>query len=139
MKFNCISLKIDDGDLFKNRSKRHTFVIRFLTMLNLEMERISLHQLEYEMDRTGYPVYYNVFEIVYCGHPNFAYTNIQPYQSIDLILSHFQKEDHSFINDTIRNKKTQVVYLYFVYKPKENASRTDNTNDCEKAYRYVST
>ena len=39
--------------------KRPNFVIRpFLTMLNLEVYRISLQQLEYEMDHTDYPVNY---------------------------------------------------------------------------------
>ena len=28
-------------------------------MLNLEVDRLSLQQLEYEMDRTDYPVDYN--------------------------------------------------------------------------------
>ena len=39
MKFNCISLKMDDGDQFKNRSKRPTFVIKqFLTMPNSSVD-----------------------------------------------------------------------------------------------------
>ena len=47
MKFNCLSLKIDDDELFKNTSKRPTFVlIPFLTMLNLEVDKISLQKLE---------------------------------------------------------------------------------------------
>ena len=50
-------------------------------MLNLEVDRIYLQQLEYEMDRTDYPVDYNFFLIWYCGHPNFPYTNIQFEQS----------------------------------------------------------
>ena len=32
-----------------------------------------------------------------------------------------------------------MVYLYYVYKPKQNASRTDITNYGEKAYKYVPT
>ena len=67
MKFNFHVLKLYDDDLFKNRSKRSTFVTRpFLTMLNLEVNIISLQQLEYEMDRTDYPIDYNCFEIGYC-------------------------------------------------------------------------
>ena len=69
-------------------------------MMNLEVDRLSHQQLEYEMDRTDYPVNYNFFEIGYCGHPNSPYTNIQLEQASDLILSHFQKEDHSFIHYT---------------------------------------
>ena len=32
-----------------------------------------------------------------------------------------------------------MVYLYYVYKPKENESRTDITNYDEMAYKYVPT
>ena len=43
MKSNFLSLKIDYDELFNNRSKRPTFLPRqFLTMLNLEVDRISL-------------------------------------------------------------------------------------------------
>ena len=55
MKFNCLYLRLDDDDLFKNRLKRPKFVIKpFLAMLNLEVDRISLQKLEHEMDRTDY-------------------------------------------------------------------------------------
>ena len=112
IKINFLSLIMVDYDLFNNRSKRPNFLISpYLTILNLEVDRLSLQQPEYEMDRTGYPVNYNIFEIGYCGHPNFPYTNIQLKQSSDLILSHFQEEDHLLINDTLRNKKTQLVSL----------------------------
>ena len=77
-----------------------------------------------------------IFSIGYCGHPNFPYANIRFNQAINLILSYFQEEDHSFINDKLINKKTQLVSLYYVYKPKKNASITDITNDDEKAYKY---
>ena len=51
MKINCLYLIMDDDDLFKNKSKRPTFILRlFLTILNLEVYRKSLHQLEYKMD-----------------------------------------------------------------------------------------
>ena len=36
-------------------------------------------------------------------------------------------------------KKTQLVYLYYVYKHKKNASRPDIKNYDEKAYKYVPT
>ena len=91
------------------------------------------------MDCTDYPVDYIFFEIGYCGHPNFSYTNIQFEQTSDLILLHFQKEDHSFIRDTLKNNNTQLVYLYYVYKPKKNAPSTDITNYDEMAYKYVPT
>ena len=62
MKSNFLSLKIDYNDLFKNSTKIPTFLPRpFLNMLNLKVDRISLHQFEYEIDRTDYPVNYNFF------------------------------------------------------------------------------
>ena len=36
-------------------------------------------------------------------------------------------------------KKTQLVLFYFVYRPKENAPRTDITNDDKKVYAFVPT
>ena len=60
MKFNCRAIKLDDDDLFKNMSKIPTFVTRpFLTMLSLELGRIYLQQLDYEMDHTDYPLNHN--------------------------------------------------------------------------------
>ena len=57
MNIHCYSLKIDDGALFKNSSKRTASVLRLLkSMLNSEVDRLSLQQLEYEMDCTDYPV-----------------------------------------------------------------------------------
>ena len=46
-------------------------------MLNLEVDRIFLQQLDYETNCTDYPVDYNICEYGYCGHPNFPYTDIQ--------------------------------------------------------------
>ena len=91
------------------------------------------------MGHTDYSVDYKCSEIGYCGHPNLPYTNIQFEKASDLILSHFQEEYHSLINDTLKNKKTQLVSLYFVYKPKKNASRTDITNYDQNAYKYCPT
>ena len=115
--------------------KTYLFLLRpFLTILNLEVDRISLQKLEYEIDCTEYPVDYNFFETGYCGHPNFPNTNIQLKQASDLLLSDFQEENHSFINDKLRNKKTKFVYFYYIYKYKKNASRIDIMNYDEKAY-----
>ena len=94
-----------------------------------------MDRTDYPVNYNDYPVNYNCFEIGYCGHPNFPYTNIQLKQAIGLILSHFQEDYHSFINDTFR-KKTQLVSLYYFYKPKKNTSRTDITDYYEKAYNY---
>ena len=60
MKMNCYYLKTKDNELFKNRSKITAFVlIPLKNMLNFEVDRLSLQQLEYEMDCTDYPVDYN--------------------------------------------------------------------------------
>ena len=107
---HCYSIEIDDDSLFINMSKLLAFVLRPLKyMLNFEVDRLSLQQLEYEMDCTDYPVGYNFFEIGHFGHPNFPDANIQLEQATNLIPSHFQEEDHPFILDTVKNKKTQLV------------------------------
>ena len=57
MKLNFHAPKLDYDILFKNRSQRPNFVTRiFLTMINLEVDRISLQKLKYEMYRTDYTV-----------------------------------------------------------------------------------
>ena len=56
MKLNCLSLIMDDDDLFNNRSKIPTSVIKpFFTMLNFEVDILSLQKLEYEMERVDIP------------------------------------------------------------------------------------
>ena len=84
------SIKIDDDELFNNRSKIPDFVLRSLnSMLNFEVDKLYLQQLKYEMDRTDYPVDYNCFEIGFCGHPTYPNQNIQLEQATNLILSNF--------------------------------------------------
>ena len=62
MKMYCYSFKAEDDALFKNRSKMPAFVLMLLnSMLNFEVDIISLQQLDYEMGRTDYPVDCNFF------------------------------------------------------------------------------
>ena len=107
-------------------------------MLNLVIDRISLQQLEYEMERADLPDDYLFYEIGYCGHPTFPYKHIQLEKSTKLIISRFHEEDHQLIYDIVNNKKTQLVCLYFVYRHKKNAFRTDLTNNNQKAYVFSS-
>ena len=80
-----------------------------------------------------------VFEIGYCGHLKCPYAYIQLKLATRLIILHLKEEYHPFIYDTISNKKKQLDCLYFVYRPKKNAYRTDLTNDDQKAYAFVPT
>ena len=99
------------------RSTRTAFVMKILqSTLNLVVDIIYLQQLGYEMERTNLSDGYNCFEIGYCGHSASPYANIQLEQATKLILSHFQEGYHSFIYDTIKNKNTQLVCLYFCWK-----------------------
>ena len=88
------------------------------------------------MNFTDYPDKCNFFELGYCGHPEYPHSKIFLNQASDVILSHFKEEDHSFIKDALRNKKIQLVLLYYVYRPNTNASRKKNTNDDEQAYKF---
>ena len=57
VKMHCYSVKAEDDALSNNSSKIPAFVLRPLkSMLNYEVDRLSLQQLLYEMNRTDYPV-----------------------------------------------------------------------------------
>ena len=100
-----------DNELFKNRTKKSTFVLcSFHQFLISKLDRLPPQQLECEMDCTDYPDKYNIFELVYCGHPKYPHSNIFLDQARDLILSHFKEEHNYFINDVLRNKKIQLVF-----------------------------
>ena len=59
MNMHCYYLKIDNDALFKKMSKIPAFVLRPLkAMLNFEADILYLQKIEYEMDRTDYPVDY---------------------------------------------------------------------------------
>ena len=80
-------------------SKKTAFVLRPLkVVLKSEVDRVSLQQLEYEMDRADLPDCYNFFEMEYCGHPTFPYAHIQLKQANKLMLSNFREEDHPIID-----------------------------------------
>ena len=57
-------------------------------------------------------------------------------QASDLILSHFQEEDHPFISEALRDKNIYLVAFYYIYKPKTDISRTKNMDDDENAYKF---
>ena len=88
------------------------------------------------MYSSRYPDNYNYFELGYCGHPQFPYSKVFLDQASDLKPSHFQDEDHPFISEALRDENIQLVLLYYVYKPKTDASRTKNTNEDVNAYKY---
>ena len=137
MKTRCELIIEADNELFQIRTKKPTFVLfSFQQFISSKLDRLSLQQLECEMDSADYPDKYNFFELVYCGHPQYPYSKIFLDQASDLKLSHFKEEDHSFIIDALRNEKTQLVSLYYLYKPKTNTSITKNTNDDENAYKF---
>ena len=49
MNMRCYYLKVDDDAVFKNRSKRPTFLLRPLnSMHNTEVKRLSLQKLEHK-------------------------------------------------------------------------------------------
>ena len=87
--------------------KNTDFVLKLLySMLNHIVNRISLQQFDYEMERVVIPDDSIFLEIGYCCHPAFLYAHIQLEQATKLRLSHFQEEKHPFIYDTLGNKKT---------------------------------
>ena len=62
MKIHCLSLKSEDDALFQNKFLKPAFVIRPLKdMLKSKVDRLSLQQLEYEMDCANLPDDCNFF------------------------------------------------------------------------------
>ena len=123
MKTRCDVNIEADNKLFNNETQKPTFVsFLFQKLLNSKLDRLSLQQLECEMDRNDYPGKYNFLELGYCGHPQYPHTKI-----FSTKLSHFKKEDHFFIKNALRNKKIQLVSLYYVYKPNNNASSIEDS------------
>ena len=62
MKKRCDLIIEADNKLFKNRTQEPTFILcSFQKLLNSKLDRLSLQQLECEMDRTDYPDKYKFF------------------------------------------------------------------------------
>ena len=75
----CEDLIEADNVLFKNRKIFPKFVFApFRLFLDSKLGRLSLQQLECEMDSTGYPDDHNFFELGYCGHTQAAEEIICP-------------------------------------------------------------
>ena len=73
----CEYLIDADNVIFKNRKIFPKFVFApFCLFLDSKLDRLSLQQLECEMDSTGYPDDHNLFELGYCGHTQFPYSKI---------------------------------------------------------------
>ena len=131
------------GDLFEAGEvffKTREFIPKFVLaplrgFLNSKLDRLSLQQLECEMDYTGYPDYHKFFELGYCGHTQYPHSNIFLDQARALIISQFQEEDHSFIRKALQDDHIHVVSLYYVYKPKIDTPITKNMEDDENAYK----
>ena len=133
----CEELIEADNVLFKNRQIFPKFVLASLRQfLDSRLDRLSLQQLECEMDSTGYPDDHNFFELGYCGHTKFPNSKIFLVQASTLMLSQFQEEDHTFIRKALRDEDIHLVALYYVYKPKTDTPITKNTEDDENAYKF---
>ena len=108
----CGELIVADNILFENRKTFPKFVLAPLTgFLNSNLDRLSLQQLECEMDSTGYPDHHNFFELGYFGHTQYPHSNIFLDQASALILSEFQEEDHLFIRKALQDEDIHVVSL----------------------------
>ena len=77
------------------------------------MNRLSTQQLKCEMDCTDYPDKYNIFELGYCGHPNYPHIKIFLNQTSNLIPSHFKEEDNFFIYWYTHNQE-KVNWFRFI-------------------------
>ena len=73
----CDCLLEVDKVLFKTGKIIPTFVLTPLRgFLDQKLDRLSLQQLECEMDSTGYPDDHKFFELGYCGHTKYPQSKI---------------------------------------------------------------
>ena len=77
IKEHCLSLKAQNDVMFRNREKSGFLLKPLKAMFDHVVDRLSLQQLEYEMERADLPDDYIFFKIGYCGHPAFLYARIQ--------------------------------------------------------------
>ena len=90
-----------DEVLFKTVKFLPKFVLAPLHgFLDLKLDRLSLLQLDCEMDSTGYPDDQKS-ESGYCGHTQYPHSRIFLNQARALILSQFQEEDHPSIRKAL--------------------------------------
>ena len=88
----CEILINTDNVLFKNRKIFPKFIlIPFQNFLDSKLDRLFLQQLKFEMDSAGYSDDFNFFELGYCSHNRFHYSNLFLDQASYLILSQFQE------------------------------------------------
>ena len=86
-------------------------------MLDNIVDRLSLQQLEYQMERVDIPDDCSFFRNMILWSPCFPLRTYSTMQATKLILSRFQEEYHLFNYNTLRNNKAQLFCLYLVYRP----------------------
>ena len=112
----CDCLLEADKVLFKTRKTFPKFVLYPLRgFLDQKLDRLSLQQLECEMDSNGYPDDHKFFELEYCGHTQYPHSNIFIDQARALILSQFQEEDHPFIRKALQFISVFVIFRIFCF------------------------
>ena len=95
-KFNAFMVRIcdclleADKVLFKTRKTFPKLVLDSLRgFLDQNFDRLSLQQLDCEMDSTRYPDDHKFFDLGYCGHTQYPHSKIFIDEARALILSQF--------------------------------------------------
>eukprot|EP00978_Attheya_sp_CCMP212_P038892 scaffold197238_cov26-Attheya_sp.AAC.2 len=137
LKKYCKWLKLKDDELFTRDKKRPQAGIALMPLqkvLDPILDRLSLLNLEDELEREDLPDNFRFFEIAYCGHTSCGYARVQKEQAIELLQGHFTETDHEYIEECLFHKKTQMVCMYFVYRAKKNELFSSITALDQKAY-----
>ena len=83
----------------------------FQHFLNSNLDRWSLQHLEWEMDSAGYPDKYNFFELGYCGHLQYPYSNIF---LTNQVISYSRILRKKTISSLVMHSETRI-FNYFRY------------------------
>jgi hypothetical protein len=91
LKEHCTALKEKDDNFFTDDETVQDHTIALLPLksyLDQNLDRISLLDLENEMDREDLPDNFSFFEIAYCGHTPSSYARTQMEQALEFLECH---------------------------------------------------
>ena len=106
----------EDNRLHKKKNVPSINIIPLKNILDVDQDRLSLTNLEESIDREDYTSEHAFFELGYTGHVSDAASFTQREQAIPLLQEAFEKKDHQHIIDALQNTKSQMLFIYFVYR-----------------------
>jgi hypothetical protein len=116
----------EDKRLNKKKNVPSMNVIPLKDVLDEELDRLSLFNLEQSIDREDYSLSHVFFEVGYAGHASNDASFIQREQAIALLRDAFETKDHDHIVQSLESNKSQILFVYFVYRSTDVNESSNN-------------